>query len=84
MVAKHAKRLLLVLGIVLLLPGVVGAAGFDIGPAEQSFWEDPVTFLGRLWDGMTGVLTGGASIDPNGENGAGLCSDCGASIDPNG
>lgn len=89
MVAKHAKRFLLVLGLVLLLPGVVGAAGFDA--AEPSFWEglaDPVALLGRMWDGLTGVLTSGASIDPNGTgpNGAGVCvgGDCGASIDPNG
>lgn len=89
MVAKHAKRFLLVLGLVLLLPGMVGAAGFE--PAGPSFWEglaDPAALLGRLWDGLTGVLTSGASIDPNGEDtsGAGVCvgSDCGASIDPNG
>ena len=87
MVAKHAKRFLLVLGLVLLLPGVVGAAGFDT--AEHSFWEglaNPAALLGRFWDGLTDVLAGGASIDPNGEgpNGAGVCADCGASIDPNG
>jgi hypothetical protein len=87
MVAKHAKRFLLVLGLVLLLPGMVGAAGLKSEPAQHSFWEDSAAVLGRLWDGLTDALMSGASIDPNGKdpgpNGA-LCPDCGASIDPNG
>jgi hypothetical protein len=89
MVAKNAKRFLLVAGLSLLLPGIAGAAGFGRA-AEPSFWEalsDPAGFLARVWNNLTGIETSGASIDPNGGmNGGAVCTngDCGASIDPNG
>lgn len=86
---KNAKRFLLALGLALLLPGMAGAAGF--GTADDSLWgrlADPAELFARLWDGLTDVMTSGASIDPNdeGPDGAGACvvPDCGASIDPNG
>jgi hypothetical protein len=80
MVPKNAKRFLLALGIA-LLPGVAGAAGF--GGGGGSFWgrlADPMELLGRAWDGLTSLWTGGGSVDPNG--GAG--TDGGGSVDPNG
>ena len=75
---RNAKRLLLVLGLALLLPGTAGAAGF--GLAEPSFWSGAAALFDRLWDGLTADWTNGGSIDPNGGEG----TDNGGSIDPNG
>lgn len=84
----NGKRFLLALGLVLLLPGMAGAA--DFGPAEDSFWgrlADPAELFARVWDGLTSLWTSGPSIDPNGgESNGAACTgnDCGPSIDPNG
>jgi hypothetical protein len=100
MIAKNAKRLILVVGLALLAPGVAGAAG--VGSVEPSFWgelADSTALFSRAWERLASLWTGGGSIDPNGEgtnggasidpnggvNGSGACvGDCGASIDPNG
>ena len=85
---KIGKRFLLALGLVLLLPGMAGAA--DVGPAEDSFWgrlADPTELFARVWGELTGLWTSGTSAGPNGEEpGAAVCvgTECGASIDPNG
>ncbi len=83
MIGRNAKRLLLVVGLALLLPGAAGAAGF--GPAEPSFWSwsGAAALFDRLWEGwgeLTGVATNGGSIDPNG----GGTTENGGSIDPHG
>jgi hypothetical protein len=84
----NAKHLLLALGLILLLPGMAGAAGF--GPVDDSLWgklADPAALAARIWEGLTSIWTGGGSIDPNGGegvNGSGSGGDGGGSIDPNG
>jgi hypothetical protein len=90
MVVKNAKRILAAASFALLLPGAAGAAGFG-AEAEPSFWAklaSPMELAGRIldgWDGLSSLWTAGMTIDPNGDgNGAGVCPDCGATIDPNG